>query len=43
MVEFEDNELNFCVFEDMKGEDEGVMLKVVMHLDNEYLGISKIE
>ena len=43
MVEFEDNELNFCVFEDMKGEDEGVMQKVVMHLDNEYLGISEIE
>ena len=43
MVEFEDNELNFCVFEDLKGEDEGVMQKVVMHLDNEYLGISEIE
>ena len=43
MVEFEEDEINFCVLEDMNGEEEGVMLKVIMHLDKEYLGISKIE
>ena len=43
MVEFEEDELNFCVLEDIDGEEEGVMLKVVMHLDREYLGISRIE
>ena len=43
MVEVEDDELNFCIFEDIKDEEEGVLLKVIMRLDKEYLGISKIE
>ena len=43
MVEFEDDELNFCVLEEIEGEEEGVMLKVIMRLDKENLGISKIE
>ena len=43
MLEFEEDEINFCIAEESKGEEEGTQLKVVMRLKKEYLGISKIE
>ena len=43
MLEFEEDEINFCIAEESKGEEEGTLLKVVMKLKKKYLGISKIE
>lgn len=43
LIEFEEDEINFCITEESKGEEEGTLLKVIMRLKKEYLGISKIE
>lgn len=42
VVEVEENEVNFCVYEDDETE-EGVYERVIMWLKKENLGVMKIE